>query len=114
MIINRALMAVAASVVCFQALSATAADITVFRGGETEIVSTEANAEGGVTVLRGSPAKKQAEAPAPIIVERRVDRPAVIAGGSDLWIVTRKGRIRACWLQGTGYTNSLKIVCSRK
>ena len=36
----------------------------------------------------------------------------VIGTGSNLWYVDSDGRIHACWLSGTGYVNSLRVVCS--
>ena len=90
----------------------TAAEITVMRGSSTEVVSTSGG-KTRVTVLRGTPAKK-AE---PVRERREVSRSAVAPGfqgtGENLWYVDARGRVRACWLTGTTYVNSLKIVCNR-
>ena len=93
------------------AATASAADIVVMRGSQTEVVSTS-RAAGTVTVLRGSTGKQGKSYP-----ERRAaaKRPAArnfTGTGENLWHVDSRGRLRACWLTGTGYVNSLKVVCS--
>lgn len=96
---------------------ASATDIVVIRGNRSEVVSTEASA--GVTVIRGlsSPQRRdQAQTDLPPTRGRPLPPPAggaIATGGDNLWSVDASGRVRACWLQGTGYVNSLKIVCTR-
>ncbi len=94
--------------------AASSADIVVMRGSSTEIVSTSAgNAGSRVTVLRGTPRKKTE----PVRERREVTRQPVAQGlqgsGENLWYVDSRGRVHACWLTGTTYVNSLKVVCSR-
>jgi hypothetical protein len=94
--------------------TALAADIVVMRGSSTEVVSISAG--GGstsVTVLRGTPRKKTET-----YAERREAKPQPVAHGvqgtgENLWTVDSRGRVRACWLTGTGYVNSLRVVCTR-
>lgn len=92
--------------------ASAAADVVVIRGSSAEVVSTSAGG-GSVTVLRGTPGKDSA----PSFQRREVSRRAVAHGvqgtGENLWTVDSRGRVRACWLTGTGYVNSLKVVCTR-
>lgn len=86
--------------------TASASDVNVLRG----------NANGGdgpVTILRGTPSQSTAtEADSPAR-QQPVSASGVIGAGDSLWFVDSGGRIRACWLTGTGYVNSLKVVCTR-
>ena len=66
---------------------------------------------GAVTILRGTP-RKQTEADNASSKPQMV-KAGVIGTGSNLWYVDSDGRIHACWLSGTGYVNSLKVVCTR-
>jgi hypothetical protein len=94
------------------AAAPAAADVVVFRGSTTEVVSPSAGGRP-VTVLRGTPEKDTASSRE----RRQADRQPVAYGvqgtGENLWTVDSRGRIRACWLTGTGYVNSLKVVCTR-
>jgi len=98
--------------VLVSAAAPAAADVVVFRGSTTEVVSTSAG-RNPVTVLRGTPEKDIASSRE----RRRANRAPVAHGvqgtGENLWTVDSRGRIRACWLTGTGYVNSLKVVCTR-
>lgn len=97
----------------------SAADVVIVRGNRSEVVSTDARAGRGVTVIRGRwgtgrPGQSQEDD------SQARGRPlpppaggAVAIGGDNLWSVDAGGRVRACWLQGTGYVNSLKVVCTR-
>lgn len=106
--------------------SVLAADVVVVRGNRSEVVSTDARADGGVTVIRGRwgtgrPGQLQEnDGRSPEDSPRARGRPlpppaegGVATGGDSLWSVDAGGRVRACWLQGTGYVNSLKVVCTR-
>jgi hypothetical protein len=89
-----------------------AADVVVFRGSTTEVVSSSGGGRP-VTVLRGAPEKDTAS----YRERRQANRQPIAYGvqgtGENLWTVDARGRVRACWLTGTGYVNSLKVVCTR-
>ncbi|MFO1153190.1 MAG: hypothetical protein U1E42_05940 [Rhodospirillales bacterium] len=67
---------------------------------------------GGVTILRGSPSRPPAEAPQTAAPPPQIVRAGVIGTGNNLWFVDSNQRIRACWLSGTGYVNSLRLTCT--
>jgi hypothetical protein len=90
----------------------SAADIVVMRGSQTEVVST-ARAAGGVTVLRGAPGKQGKSYPERRAAPKRTVTRDFTGTGENLWHVDSQGRLRACWLTGTGYVNSLAIVCTQ-
>jgi len=98
--------------VLVSAAAQAAADVVVFRGSTTEVVSTSAGA-GPVTVLRGTPAKDISSSRARRQTSRQPVAHGVQGTGENLWTVDSRGRVRACWLTGTGYVNSLKVVCTR-
>ena len=92
--------------------TSSAADIVVMRGSQTEVVSTSRGG-GAAAVLRGTPAKQGKSYP-----ERRAAPKRTVTGdftgtGENLWHVDSRGRLRACWLTGTGYVNSLAVVCTQ-
>ncbi|MBK8909305.1 MAG: hypothetical protein IPM60_15955 [Rhodospirillales bacterium] len=98
---------------------ASAADIIVIRGNKSEVVSTDPGADGSVTVISGLSRSRQPHQVQQETSPAREDPlpapsgGAIVTGGDTLWNVDAGGRVRACWLQGTGYVNSLKVVCTR-
>ncbi|MGF1641536.1 MAG: hypothetical protein ACFCUO_11365 [Rhodospirillales bacterium] len=89
-----------------------AADIAVVRGSESEVVST-ARAGAGVTVLRGTPRADTGSRPGGRTAAATPASSGLVGTGETLWFVDRRGRLRACWLRGTGYVDDLAVVCSR-
>lgn len=89
-----------------------AADVVVFRGSSIEVVSTSAGG-GPITLLRGTPGKNTASSRERGRENRQPVAHGVQGTGENLWTVDSRGRVRACWLTGTGYVNSLKVVCTR-
>ena len=65
-----------------------------------------------MTILRGTPRERTVTEPCNATSERQMPKAGVIGTGSNLWYVDSDGRIHACWLSGTGYVNSLRVVCS--
>jgi len=94
------------------ATASAAADVVVFRGSTTEVVSSSGGGRS-VTVLRGTPRKDTASSRERHQADRQPVAYGVQGTGENLWTVDSRGRIRACWLTGTGYVNSLKVVCTR-
>ena len=92
--------------------ASAAADVVVFRGSTTEVVSPSGGG-GRVTVLRGTPGKDTSSPRQRRQANRQPVAHGVQGTGENLWTVDSRGRVRACWLTGTGYVNSLKVVCTR-
>jgi hypothetical protein len=96
------------------AAAPAAADIVVIRGSASEVVSTAAGAAGGPpAVLRATPGKVAPSYPVRRPANRRFVAHGFQGSGDNLWTVDSRGRVHACWLTGTGYVNSLKVVCTR-
>lgn len=105
------LMAAAGAVLFSMAASATvdAAEVTVFRGGETILVDTNA-AHKGPHVLRGGMGlKKPVKEPARVRYTANVT-PIIAGSGDTVWFRTDDGLI-ACSLRGTGYVGGRRINC---
>jgi hypothetical protein len=94
------------------AAAPAAADVVVFRGSTTEVVSPSAGGRP-VTVLRGTPGKDTASSRERRQVYRQPAAHGVQGTGENLWTVDSRGRVRASWLTGTRNLNSLKVVCTR-
>jgi hypothetical protein len=102
------------AVLAAAAAAPAAADIVVIRGSSSEVVSTAAAAAGApVTVLRATPGKDASSYPERRPANRRPVAHGFQGTGDNLWTVDSRGRVHACWLTGTGYVDSLKVVCTQ-
>ncbi len=111
MTIRVALMAATGAVLVSMAAGAAGAvEITVFRGGETTVVDTNAPHKGP-HVLRGGMGTKAPAKPAAEIVRQTVTLiPAIAGSGGTIWYQTDEGLV-GCWLRGTGYVGGMRIHC---
>ncbi|MFO1127579.1 MAG: hypothetical protein U1E66_03975 [Rhodospirillales bacterium] len=65
-----------------------------------------------VTVIRGSPSPPSAAAASDPAPTPQIVQAGVVGTGNNLWYLDAEHRIHACWLSGTGYVNSLRVVCT--
>lgn len=114
MTIRAAVMAAAGAVlVSLAAGAAVAVEITVFRGGETTVVDTNAPHKGP-HVLRGGMTTKAPAKPRAATRQTVILTPVMAGAGSTVWYRTDDG-LMACTLRGTGYVGGQKrISCVRR
>lgn len=103
--------------ICFSLLcwgtAAPAMDNVLVPLVPTTIGAMADNDGGSVTILRGTPRQRDEPAADPVASKPRVVSAGVVGTGNNLWYIGADERIHACWLTGTGYVNSLKVVCTR-
>ena len=98
--------------ICSMNEAAAAEDLTA--SASNSALGARAHRGGGtVTILRGTPRQPASTEADNTGSKPQIVRAGVIGTGNNLWYVDSDQRIHACWLSGTGYVNSLKVVCTR-
>ena len=99
-----AALAVSATVLFGLATAASAASVTVTRGGESTIVTS---AEGGLVVVRGAPIVTH-----PPKQEIFTPVPDMVAGGRQIWMIDAEAeRLKTCGLYRTTQVGERVIRC---